>query len=53
MSSIYSPSPALAGDKNDTRRIQDAVDRAFLAGGGEVRIPAGVWRVGSLRLRSA
>ncbi len=52
MSSIYSPSPALAGDKNDTRRIQDAVDRAFLAGGGEVRIPAGVWRVGSLRLRS-
>lgn len=49
---IFMPSPAASGDKNDTRRIQDAVDRAFLAGGGEVRIPSGTWRVGSIRLRS-
>ena len=52
MSSLFSPSPAPAGDKDDTRRIQDAIDRAYLAGGGEVRIPSGIWRVGSIRLRS-
>ncbi len=32
--------------------IQKAIDECFLAGGGEVRIPAGIFRVRTIRLRS-
>lgn len=35
-----------------TEAIQKAIDACFLAGGGEVTIPAGDYRTGGLRLRS-
>ncbi len=35
-----------------TDAIQRAIDRVFAAGGGEVTIPAGVFRSGDIRLRS-
>ena len=35
-----------------TRAIQDAIDTVFLAGGGEVQIPSGVFLTGGIRLRS-
>ena len=35
-----------------TKLVQDAIDKAFLAGGGEVRLAKGIYRVGGLRLRS-
>ena len=35
-----------------TEAIQAAIDACFLAGGGEVTIPAGDYRTGGLRLRS-
>lgn len=43
----------LAADGQDaTERIQKAIDCAFLAGGGTVRLAKGEYRVGGLRLRS-
>lgn len=39
-------------DQLVTPQIQNAIDACWKAGGGEVRVPAGVYRVGSLRLRS-
>lgn len=35
-----------------TEKIQAAIDHCFLQGGGEVVIPAGVFRTGGIRLRS-
>lgn len=35
-----------------TKPIQDAIDKVFLLGGGEVQIPAGTFLTGSIRLRS-
>ncbi len=35
-----------------TELIQSAIDAVFLAGGGTVEIPAGIYRTGGLRLRS-
>ena len=35
-----------------TSAIQRAIDACFLAGGGEVVIPAGVFHTGGIRLRS-
>ena len=35
-----------------TKAIQDAIDACFLAGGGEVSVPAGRFRTGGVRLRS-
>ena len=35
-----------------TSAIQDAIDACFLAGGGEVTVPAGRFRTGGVRLRS-
>lgn len=35
-----------------TAAIQKAIDECFLSGGGEVRVPAGVFRSGGLLLRS-
>lgn len=35
-----------------TEKIQDAVDSCFRDGGGEVRIPEGVFLTGGIRLRS-
>ena len=35
-----------------TQAIQQTIDKAFLEGGGEVRIPSGVWEVNSIRIRS-
>lgn len=40
------------GDALQTGAIQKAIDECFLAGGGEVRVPAGVYRIGCIRLRS-
>ncbi|NGZ74313.1 glycoside hydrolase family 28 protein [Saccharibacillus alkalitolerans] len=39
-------------DRPATAGIQAAIDAAALAGGGTVFVPAGVYRTGSLRLRS-
>ncbi len=36
-----------------TASLQAAIDNCFLAGGGEVTVPAGVFRIGGLRLRSS
>lgn len=35
-----------------TKAIQRAIDECFLGGGGEVAIPAGIYHVGCIRLRS-
>ncbi|MBE6651380.1 MAG: hypothetical protein E7613_08730 [Ruminococcaceae bacterium] len=35
-----------------TKEIQDAIDKAFLSGGGEVVIPCGRFLIGCIRLRS-
>ena len=44
---------AVAGsDELQTSKIQAAVDAAFLAGGGEVIVPAGVFKTATIRLRS-
>lgn len=43
---------AEVSDRLQTKEIQSAIDRCFLDGGGEVIIPAGVFRTGSIRLRS-
>ena len=40
------------GDALQTAAIQAAIDACFTYGGGEVTVPAGVYLVGSLRLRS-
>ena len=39
-------------DGDSTRTVQAAIDRAFRAGGGVVRLQKGVYAVGGLRLRS-
>ena len=39
-------------DKLQTKQIQSALDACFLAGGGKVVIPCGIFRTGGLRLRS-
>lgn len=39
-------------DALQTKQIQAAIDACFLAGGGTVTIPAGVFRTGGIRLRS-
>lgn len=43
---------ARVSDLLQTGAIQKAIDECFLNGGGEVVIPAGVYRTGGLRLRS-
>ena len=44
---------AVANDGTlQTAAIQAAIDACFLAGGGEVTIPSGVYRTGGLRIRS-
>ena len=35
-----------------TKNLQDAIDACFLAGGGEVVVPAGIFRTATIRLRS-
>lgn len=39
-------------DSLQTKAIQKAIDTCFLAGGGRVVIPAGIFRTGGIRLRS-
>lgn len=39
-------------DALQTKYIQKAIDECFLAGGGTVRIPKGIFRTGVVRLRS-
>lgn len=46
----FGASPAL--HVLQTKCIQDAIDEVFLAGGGEVIVPAGRYRIGGIRLRS-
>jgi hypothetical protein len=43
---------AISSDSLQTKAIQQAIDACFLAGGGNVRVPAGVYRMGCVRLRS-
>ena len=43
---------AVSSDQLQTEKIQAAIDACFLAGGGEVVIPAGVYRTGCVRVRS-
>ncbi len=43
---------AKVSDLLQTEAIQNAIDKCFLNGGGEVVIPSGVYRTGGLRLRS-
>lgn len=44
---------AVAGsDELQTAKIQAAIDAAFAAGGGEVVVPAGVFKTATIRLRS-
>lgn len=43
---------ALVCDRLQTEAIQAAVDACFLAGGGRVVVPAGIYLTGGLRLRS-
>ncbi len=39
-------------DKLQTKEIQSAIDACFLAGGGRVVIPSGIYLTGGIRLRS-
>ena len=43
---------AISSDSLQTEAIQNALDSCFLSGGGTVKIPAGIYRTGGLRLRS-
>lgn len=44
---------AVAGSKElQTAKIQAAIDAAFLAGGGEVVVPAGVFKSATIKMRS-
>ena len=43
---------AVVSDLLQTKAIQAAIDDCFCEGGGEVVIPAGIYRTGGLRLRS-
>ncbi len=43
---------AVCSDRLQTEKIQKAIDDCFLAGGGRVRVPCGVYLTGGLRLRS-
>lgn len=43
---------AKTGDRLQTEAIQKAIDTCYLQGGGEVVIPAGIYRTGGLLLRS-
>jgi len=43
---------AKCSDALQTRPIQEAIDSCYLAGGGRVVIPCGVFRTGGLRIRS-
>lgn len=43
---------AVANDEMQTEAIQAAIDSCFLAGGGEVVVPEGEYKIGSIRLRS-
>jgi len=43
---------AIVSDLLQTAKIQKAIDDCFLAGGGKVIVPCGVFRVGCIRLRS-
>ena len=43
---------AISSDKLQTAPIQAAIDACFLAGGGRVIVPAGIYLTGGLRLRS-
>lgn len=43
---------AVVSDALQTAAIQKAIDACFLAGGGRVVIPAGIFRTGCIRLRS-
>lgn len=43
---------AKVSDALQTKEIQRAIDACFLAGGGRVVVPAGVFRTGCIRLRS-
>ena len=43
---------AVFSDQLQTKAIQDAIDACFLAGGGRVLVPCGVYLTGGLRIRS-
>ena len=39
------------GSTLDTKSIQDAIDKAFVDGGGKVIVPAGIYKIGTLILK--
>ena len=43
---------AVFSDQLQTKAIQNAIDDCFLAGGGRVLVPCGIYMTGGLRLRS-
>ena len=43
---------AVVCDRLQTKAIQNAIDECFLAGGGKVVVPKGIYRVAGIRLRS-
>lgn len=43
---------AITSDSLQTSAIQKAIDTCFLNGGGKVVVPAGIYRIGCIRLRS-
>ena len=47
---VFPPVDFPIGDSGDS--IQGAIDACSLAGGGHVRVPAGDWLVGAIRLKS-
>jgi hypothetical protein len=50
--STFTPQTRAAGEKNDTKALQRAIDAMHDAGGGTVHIVAGRYLIGSLFLRS-
>ena len=52
MDCIITDFGARVGDRLQTDAIQAAIDACFLAGGGTVTVPCGVFRTGGVRLRS-
>ena len=43
---------AVTSDRLQTKSIQNAIDACFLAGGGRVVVPCGIFITGGIRLRS-
>ncbi|MBO5897609.1 MAG: right-handed parallel beta-helix repeat-containing protein [Clostridia bacterium] len=49
---VWNMTDYVADARDATAGIQRAIDECYLAGGGEVRVSAGDWYIGDVRLRS-